>query len=165
MKAEPLSTVHTGSFNIQEAGLRDLFDVYRLEKACFPLDSWPLIDVFVALIFPRILRFKAISDGRLIGFVLGERDRRTGWIATIGVAPEFRRKGVAKQLLRAVEDRMDKASVRLCVRESNRAARLLYEQAGYREIDTWSGYYKGGEDAIVMEKPLSPVQPGSGFGL
>ena len=165
MKAQSISSLQTDSFRIQEAGLRDILELYRLEKKCFPLDSWPLIDLFFALVFPGIVRLKAVSGGRMIGFGLGERSRRPAWIATLGVDPEFRRQGVGRRLLDALEMSLDRAAVRLCVRVSNTGARALYEGAGYREINRWKGYYRGGEDAVVMEKQLRPIRPGSGFGV
>ena len=42
--------------------------------------------------------------------------------------------------------------IRLCVRRSNEAAKRLYLETGYYQIDVWPHYYRGGEDAIVMEK-------------
>lgn len=152
MEAHSLGTVRTDSIQILPARLRDFLAVYRLEKRCFPLDSWPFPDVILALLFPRIVRLKAVAGDRLIGFVMGERERGTGWIATFGVDPDYRRRGIGRELLRAVEAALDTETIRLCVRQSNDTAIRLYEQMGYRPVDTWRRYYRGGEDALVMEK-------------
>jgi ribosomal-protein-alanine N-acetyltransferase len=106
------------------------------------------------MIFPRIIRLKAVAGDKLIGFVMGERERGTGWIATFGVDPDYRRRGIGTDLLDAVERQLGSDSVRLCVRVSNEPAIRLYERAGYRPVDTWRRYYRGGEDAQVMEKFL-----------
>jgi ribosomal-protein-alanine N-acetyltransferase len=152
MRADLLGTIQTGSIRIEPLRLGDVFSVFRLEKRCFPLDSWPFPDVVLALVFPRIIRLKAVAGEQLIGFVMGERERDTGWIATFGVDPDYRRRGIGTALLNAVEAELDMDSIRLCVRVSNEGAIRLYERAGYRPIDTWRRYYRGGEDALVMGK-------------
>lgn len=142
------------TIEIQKATLKDLSPLRRLEKLCFPLDAWPLLDMIGALTMPHIVRYKAIEDDELIGFVAGElrSATQTGWIATICVHPEYRRQGIAKELLKVCEEEMDMPRCRLTVRESNKAAIELYLDQGYMEVGRWQKYYKGGEDGIVMEK-------------
>ncbi len=71
-------------------------------------------------------------------------------ILNLAVAPAWRRRGVARALLRRVlEDR--RGRVFLEVRESNSAARSLYATAGFREIGVRQNYYHDPpEPAIVM---------------
>lgn len=142
------------NFQIQTASLFDLTALRQLEKICFPVDAWPLLDLIGALSFPHIVRYKALSDGELVGFVAGEVrfPARIGWIATVAVHPDHRRRGIARKLIHLVEDEMAQPRIRLTVRESNLAAIKLYEQDGYIQINRWVKYYKGGEDGIVMEK-------------
>jgi ribosomal-protein-alanine N-acetyltransferase len=106
------------------------------------------------LTFPDVIRLKAMEAGRMIGFVAGDPRPSEGfsWIATIGVIPEFRRRGIGRTLLRACEEKLKTPRVRLSVRASNDGAVRLYEQEGYRRIDIWHAYYNDGEAAIVMEK-------------
>jgi ribosomal-protein-alanine N-acetyltransferase len=90
----------------------------------------------------------------MIGFVAGDPHPSEGfsWIATIGVAPENRRRGIGRSLLRACEEKLKTPRVRLSVRASNDGAIRLYEQEAYRRIEVWQSYYNDGEAAIVMEK-------------
>ena len=76
------------------------------------------------------------------------------WIATIGVLPAFRRRGIGLKLMEACEDRIELPAVRLSVRTSNKPAIQLYTILGYRHIGRWIEYYQDGEDALVMEKVL-----------
>jgi ribosomal protein S18 acetylase RimI-like enzyme len=46
-------------------------------------------------------------DGRLAGVVLGTHDGRKGWINRLAVAPAYRRRGVARRLVREVEARLE----------------------------------------------------------
>jgi ribosomal-protein-alanine N-acetyltransferase len=142
------------NLQIDTANLFDLTAVRQLEKICFPVDAWPLLDLIGALSFPNIVRYKAVLNGEMVGFIVGEIrfPARTGWISTVAVHPDYRRKGIARTLIHLVEEEMGQPRVRLIVRESNLAAFNLYKQYGYVEINRWVKYYKGGEDGIVMEK-------------
>jgi ribosomal-protein-alanine N-acetyltransferase len=144
---------------IQPASWRDFRKVLELERACFGSDAWPWIDILAALTFPDTVPLKAVEDGRLVGFVIGDRKRREGlgWIASIGVHPDSRREGVARRLLHACEASLGTRRVRLTLRASNTPALLLYRSSGYVDAGRWRGYYRDGEDAIVMEKVLDGI--------
>lgn len=141
---------------ILPASLRDLISLRKLEKICFPLDAWPLLDMIGALSFPNVVRYKAVEGDAMVGFIAGEvrGPTRTGWIATLCVHPDYRRRGIAQELLHLAEEEMHQPRVRLTVRESNHAAITLYRVNGYQEVNRWRSYYNGGEDGIVMEKLL-----------
>ena len=134
------------------AGWRDLWAVRRVENVCFSGDAWPLADILAVLVWPGIIRLKAVLGTDLVGFVSAEERNRVGWITTLGVVPGYRRRGIGQVLLVACEDRLNSHRVQLCVRRSNISAQQLYLQAGYRQVDVWARYYRGGEDALVMEK-------------
>jgi len=158
--------------DIQSASWRDLGDVLALEKVCFEKDPWPWLDVLAALTFPETVRLKAVAGDRVVGFVVGDRRRHegVGWIATIGVHPEYRRRGIGRRLLEACEQAL--ATPRLCLtlRASNHGARRLYDLSGYVAVDVWRKYYYDGEDGVVMEKkvggppPLAPPPTTTGEG-
>lgn len=152
MKIESRPVYADETTRILPVQLRDVFALYRLEKRCFPIDSWPFMDIVLAVLLPRLVRLKAVCGGRIVGFVMGERDKGAGWVATFGVDPDYRMQGIGTRLLEAIEAEMDMPSYKLCVRQSNTAAIRLYEKHGYIPVDTWSRYYKGGEDALVMQK-------------
>ena len=73
---------------------------------------------------------------------------------TLGVLPEYRRRGIAKTLLRDCEARLTVPKVRLSVRASNQPATRLYASVGYQQYSIWSRYYSDGEDALILEKSL-----------
>jgi ribosomal-protein-alanine N-acetyltransferase len=133
---------------------RDIRAVRALEKACFGHDAWgygELLFVFAAL---GAVRLKAVDEDRLIGFICGEPRPADGfaWISTIGVHPDYRRRGIGARLLAECEARLREPRLRLTVRAGNAPAIALYEQFGYAEIERWPGYYCDGETGIVMEK-------------
>jgi ribosomal protein S18 acetylase RimI-like enzyme len=134
--------------------LRDLGPLRRVEQACFVKDAWPLLDLIAVLTWPDVVRLKAVEDGQMIGFVAGDQRPadNLAWIATIGVLPEYQRRGIGRALLQACEAKLPQPRIRLCVRASNAGAVEMYRREGYLALDTWKKYYDDGENALVMEK-------------
>jgi ribosomal protein S18 acetylase RimI-like enzyme len=139
---------------ILPASLRDMNALRKLEHACFNQDAWSLFDLIAVLTFPDVVRLKASLDGLMVGFVAGDPRPSKGfsWIATIGVLPEYRRRGIGRALLRACEREIPTPRIRLSVRIENGPAIRLYEREGYQRVDVWREYYHDGGDALVMEK-------------
>ncbi len=139
---------------IEAATLHDLGALRHLEQVCFPKDAWPLLDLISVLTARGVIRLKAVSEKRMIGFIAGDVKRMEGvaWIATVGVLPEYRRRGIGAELLRKCEQQVPVNKIRLCVRPSNEGAIRLYEQFGYSRVGEWQRYYTDGESALVMEK-------------
>ncbi len=146
------------NMEIIAASLLDLTSLQKVERACFEKDAWPFLDLIAVLTFPEVVRLKAIEDGQMIGFVAGDPRPSEGfsWIATIGVLPDYRRRGFGRELLHACEARLKTPRVRLSVRASNDGAIRLYEQESYQRVEVWQSYYNDGEAAIVMEKQREP---------
>ena len=142
---------------ILRAGLRDLNAVRGLERVSFPQDAWPLLEMVGVLSLPSIERWKAMDRERLAGFVAADvrRVENVAWIATIAVHPDYRRQGLGGRLMAHVEARVPSRAMRLSARASNQEAIRLYQGRGYQQIDVWPRYYRGGEDAVVMEKVLA----------
>jgi ribosomal-protein-alanine N-acetyltransferase len=132
----------------------DLNALIKLERACFGADAWPLLDLIAVLTLANVVRLKAVEDDAMVGFAAGDPRPAEGfsWIATIGVAPQFRRRGIGRGLLRACEAQLSTPRLRLSVRLSNHAAIRLYREEGYAQVDVFQNYYRDGEAAILMQK-------------
>lgn len=143
--------------DILPASLLDLGPLQRIERVSFDADRWPLLDLLAVLTFPDVICLKAVADGRMVGFIAGDRREARGlsWIATVAVLPQFRRQGIGRALLEACEAGLATPRVRLCVRIDNSSAIRLYERAGYERVDIWPRYYKDRADAMVMEKSFA----------
>lgn len=142
------------SMEILPASLRDLGALRQIEKACFPKDAWPLLDLIAVLTWPDVVRLKAVENDEMVGFIAGDPRpaSQTAWIASVGVLPAYQRRGIGRALLLECEKRLTQPRLRLCVRLSNEAAIRLYQQEGYLAVDTWREYYNDKENALVMEK-------------
>ena len=76
----------------------------------------------------------AESQGRMAGAVMAGYDGVRGWIHHLAVAPEFRRRGIATELLRAAEEglsRMGCPKVNLQIRAVNAGVVEFYKTSGY----------------------------------
>jgi ribosomal-protein-alanine N-acetyltransferase len=138
---------------VESASWRDLSAVHQLSRLCFGRDAWPWLDLLAALTAPGTIRRIVRDEGEVVGYVLGDRrGGGMGWISSIAVHPDYRRRGLASRLLREVEARLATERIRLTLRRSNQAALALYYKHGYREADVWPRYYRDGEDGLVMER-------------
>ena len=78
-------------------------------------------------------------------------------ILKVGVSPDARRRGIARELLaRVAADARDLGAQKcsLEVRAGNRGAQAFYEALGLRAIGKRPHYYSDREDALIMEGPL-----------
>jgi ribosomal-protein-alanine N-acetyltransferase len=97
----------------------------------------------------------------MVGFVIlhieEDEEGRTGYIVTLDVAPEQRRRGIAGVLMSEVERqaRMDGCAVLvLHVFTGNEAAIRFYTSARYVRSHLGEGFYGAGIDAWVYHKLL-----------
>lgn len=88
-----------------------------------------------------------------LGFMLAWHVADELHVHNVAVHPHHRRQGIARALMDEVSRYMDEFGVSrswLEVRQSNEAARRLYEGFGYSVVGVRSAYYADGEDALEM---------------
>jgi ribosomal protein S18 acetylase RimI-like enzyme len=82
----------------------------------------------------RELFLVARLDGRLAGTVLGGYDGHRGWVYSLAVRPDLRRRGVGTALMRHIERELacrGCPKVNLQVLATNAATVAFYEKLGY----------------------------------
>ena len=115
--------------------------------------------------FPDIFHVAETPSGKIMGYVMGKVEGKNeewhGHVTAVTVAPEFRRLGLGRKLMSALEDVSEKVYngyfVDLFVRASNEVAIGMYKRFGYSVYRRVLKYYSGNpeEDAFDMRKPLS----------
>lgn len=146
-----------------------LDEVAELERICFP-DPWSRNMLAGELDNALSAFLVALDDtGRVAGYAGLQVVLDEGTITNIAVRPEYRRQGVAHQLLAvfmnfAQGNRL--AFLTLEVRASNYGAIALYGELGFRSVGRRKNYYEHPkEDAIIMTKEFdygtATAQPGA----
>jgi ribosomal-protein-alanine N-acetyltransferase len=131
---------------IRRADAGDLEAVGAIQSASPEAARWPPADY---------LQYEctvAICDEAVAGFLVwrsladGEYE-----VLNLAVAPLFRRRGIARELLKPLLNLGDNR-IYLEVRESNQAARMFYKSMGFQEVSIRKQYYESPtETAIVMK--------------
>jgi len=89
----------------------------------------------------------------LLGFLVARQIAPEWELENIVVAPSVQRRGIGKQLLQALLDaatETNSKAVFLEVRDSNRAARALYEKLGFRQVGRRNSYYRNPEEDAIL---------------
>lgn len=149
---------------IRPATPEDLPLICALEQASETAAHWAGRE-YDALFAPEAPRRIALviadgADGRHIcGFVIARCGADEWEIENVVVDSEQRRRGFGSALIRELLKRAREAgttSVLLEVRESNHAARQLYEKLGFSESGRRRSYYREpSEDALILKISIS----------
>jgi len=150
---------------IRPATLDDIPSLIGVERQCSCASHWSeeqYREAFALRVNRLILVAMRVSSGNgfeVAGFLVARHLAPEWELENIAVAPEARRSGLGMQLLNALLTRAretNSQSVFLEVRESNAAARALYEKVGFRQTGRRKAYYTGPpEDAILYHLTFS----------
>ena len=145
--------------HIRPATSADIPAMLSLEQAAPHAAHWPAKtyeEMFNATA-PRIMLL-AENTGTLCGFCIGRIGADECELENIVVAEAHRRKGLGRRLLSeliAAARAKNAAHLLLEVRESNQAARALYESCGFTISSRRKDYYFApAEDALTYALPL-----------
>ena len=152
------------AYLVRKATVQDVTEMIRLERQCPTTSHWTeqqYLDLLAARRgSPTRLTLVAHHDGSsaLAGFLVARHSAPEWELENIVVAPAVRRMGIGKQLMNTllVQARQTNSdAILLEVRESNAAARRLYEELGFRETGRRKAYYTNPrEDAVLYSKIL-----------
>lgn len=140
----------------------DVESVMQLEQESAEAAHWPLAQYALLVEHHSASGERAIQrkglvaevDARVVGFLAGRGVAGEAELENMAVSAAVRRRGVGAALLKeflAWCATANCSGVHLEVRESNAAARAVYERHGFRESGRRKGYYqKPAEDALIM---------------
>ncbi|MEN9803884.1 MAG: ribosomal-protein-alanine acetyltransferase [Actinomycetota bacterium] len=95
----------------------------------------------------------AVAMGEVVGYAGSMYAVDEAHVTNIAVAPEFRRRGIARLLLHTLATeaiRREMNALTLEVRVGNDAAQGLYREFGFAPAGIRQRYYENSEDALVM---------------
>jgi ribosomal-protein-alanine N-acetyltransferase len=146
--------------SIERVGPAHAAVLAAIHGAAFPREAWGAGAFQVQLEMHGVI---GLLDGRG-GLALLRVTADEAEILTIGVMPAVRRQGIARALLREAIRRVTGLGVRTLFLEvgvRNRAARALYEAAGFQEVGRRRSYYASGEDALILRANIDATADGS----
>lgn len=153
---------------IREAASADIPFILEVERACSTAAHWSeeqyrkSIDCVGGgperLVLVAEMAEAELGRGTQLGFLVARHVSEEWELENIAVSQEFRRRGLGMQLLDALMAFVQETkggAVLLEVRESNMAARQLYEKSGFRETGRRRNYYADPvEDAVLYGKAI-----------
>ena len=134
------------AISIRRATESDLDDIGRIQSESLPAVEWKVTD------YLKHECLLAAIDDRPAGFAVARLTAPDELeILNVAVDPPFRRRGVARTLIQYLLAQ-HRGTVYLEVRQSNNAARKLYQSLGFEAIAVRQDYYTSPvESAIVMK--------------
>ena len=141
------------SLVLHPARATDLSRVAALHAACFPDDAWNSSSLATVLAMPGADgRICLGHDGAPCGMLLDQCLGPEGEILTLGVAPAWRRRGVARGLVQDLVVRalaVGAQRLLLEVAADNTAALALYTSLGFERQGIRRHYYRRAQGPAV----------------
>lgn len=147
-----LSGQKLDNYQIRAMAEADLPAVLAVERQCYP-SPWSEQQFLRELCNPVATVDLLWLDDELAGYMCTWLIAGELQILNVATSPKFQRRGVADRLFTHLFDRCQKQGVDkawLEVRAGNVAAITLYHQHGFVADAVRSGYYRDGEDAVLM---------------
>ena len=145
--------------SVRPARRQDLSHLVALEGTAFA-EPWRSATLADELRHPASLLLLAWADEeRPCGYEAFRLLAGDCELLRLAVAPRWRQRGIARQLLATGMDRLRGLGVRACyleVRPDNQVARRLYEAFGFCLVAQRPNYYRDGSAALVYELELRP---------
>ena len=142
---------------VRRMTMEDGAAVAEMEHQLFS-DAWSEKSILETLEQTNTICLIAEKAGRTAGYLLAYTAADEAEIARIAVVKELQRQGAARALLTELESVCGSEGIRkilLDVRCGNKAARALYEAAGFKEDGIRQRFYEDpAEDAILMSREL-----------
>ncbi len=144
---------------IETASIKLLDILCQIEQKCFDEEAFTRRQIAYLLTDYNTIALVAKVNLEVTGFIIAQveiSEIEYGHIITLNVAPNYRRKKIASNLLDEVEVMLKQRGISECrleVREDNNAAIKLYSKLGYRIIDKLERYY-GKKHGLYLKKSL-----------
>ena len=153
-------------FTLRTYAPEDFETIYEIDQECFEREiAYTRRDMRAYLHFPGAECVVAeTARGKIAGFCIAARRGHLGYLITMDVLPQYRRKGFAAALLTEAERSLAGRGVSemwLETATDNEAAIAFWLKHGYRKRGVREGYYPDGRDAFTMQKNLTALQGGT----
>ena len=149
---------------LREYSSRDLGTIFALDEVCFEVPfrfSARVMQQFAEARNALTVVAEDETRGEIAGFCIAHVERAgkglRAYVVTLDVAPQYRRHGLARQMMQHIERQATEAgcaSVELHVSVENAGAIAFYEAKGYERSHIVKSFYGLGRHAYVYRKAL-----------
>ena len=132
-----------------------------MHSACFPEGPWDAATLERILALAGGFGYLAWQRDSPLGFILARDLAGEVEILSIGVLPQWRRRGVGRALMDAVVAKAERdglGSIVLEVATENEPARRLYAAYGFVQVGRRPGYYRqsgGRADGLILRRGIA----------
>lgn len=141
---------------------RDFPEVLAIEQNCFEY-PWREEDFLHCLRQRNCIGMVAEYEGRVVGFMIYEVPKNRIHLLNVATAPEFRRRGVASQMIAKLIGKLThqrRNKIVMEVRETNLPALVFFRSLGFRATVVLKNFYdEMNEDAYVLQYRLPDDSP------
>jgi ribosomal-protein-alanine acetyltransferase len=145
---------------IETATIKQLDKLYTIEEQCFNEEAFSRQQISYLLTDYNTIALEAKNNADIAGFIIAQIDvddnTEFGHIVTLNIPPNYRKKGVATQLLQEIQLLLKQRGISECrleVREDNHPAIKLYQKLGYQTMGKLDRYY-GKKHGLYLKKTL-----------
>ncbi|MCP1203210.1 ribosomal protein S18-alanine N-acetyltransferase [Acetobacter oryzoeni] len=143
--------------HVWEASIAHAQLLAGMHTQCFNTGAqWDQAAITALLLSPGVHAGIVMVKDHPAGFIMLRSVVDEAEILTVCVLPEYRKRGLAQQLLAwcaQVAQHKGAQTLFLEVSVNNQSARTLYEKQGFEKLGLRKKYYEDGSDALVLGRP------------
>lgn len=158
-----MDSLATGGIDVQIRWMirRDMPEVLNIEQGSFEF-PWSEEDFIRCLRQRNCIGMVAENANRVVGFMIYELNRNQLHILNFAVRPDFRRRGIGRQMGEKLIGKLSQQRrnrIVLEVRETNLAAQVFFRRIGFKAMSVLRDFYDDTtEDAYVMHFSMGEVE-------
>ncbi|NVJ53334.1 MAG: GNAT family N-acetyltransferase [Campylobacteraceae bacterium] len=133
---------------ISVATKNDIKKLYEIESTVFKDDIFALKFHCFYYHIKNSIVYK-VKIGEVVGYILWLKRKSFFRLYSLAILDKYQGLGLASSLIKYSLKNLEKKSLQLEVRVSNKKARILYKKFGFEEVKILKKYYKN-EDGVLM---------------
>ena len=144
-----------------EYNMKNVFDLADIEEVCFAKDAWTVNNLRGEFMNEYSYLIGYYQDDKLVGYTCVRAMYEEAQVCNVAVLPEYRRQGIAKQLIEEMLRLSAEKGCQVCeveVNTENTPAVELYKKCGFEVAGIRKNFYRrsryNSRDAYTMTKSL-----------
>ena len=144
-----------------EYNMKNVFDLADIEEVCFAKDAWTVNNLRGEFMNEYSYLIGYYQDDKLVGYTCVRAMYEEAQVCNVAVLPEYRRQGIAKQLIEEMLRLSAEKGCQVCeleVNTENTPAVDLYKKCGFEVAGIRKNFYRrsryNSRDAYTMTKSL-----------